>query len=128
MSQVVGRRESNAAIEVVTSLRIPAMHHWVVKAQGTIPDTRVGRKTRADLIHLIGSTLPHPGAIRIFIDTGFVRNFQMIEAIIRMRLAMVTVGVRQKMQLADVCRMIPILAKNLRQRQEVVAAPGRPYA
>ena len=73
--QAVISGEWNTAIKVKTSLQIAAMHDLVVDSHRPIPGSGRRWDAGADAVHLFRRALPRPGAIGIFVDTGFVRDF-----------------------------------------------------
>ena len=103
------RFKGDAAVEVMPAVRIAAMSDAVINAHRPLPNTRHGRDARADAVHLLWRLAAHPGAVSVFVDAGLVSDFQVVEAIARMRQTVVAVGVRQEVQLADIGAAIAIL-------------------
>ena len=120
MRQAIVSPKWNAPLKVKTPLGIATVRDLVLDAQRPIPDSRPGWDAGADGIHRFRRALPRPGAIGVFVDARLVRDFQMVKAIIRMRATVIAVGVRQKVQLADIGAVITVRLQNARQRQQVL--------
>ena len=80
--------------------------HAVFYAHHLMPALCQWRQSQAQMIELIRCFQAYPGAICIFVTAGFVTDFQMVKSIIGMYFAVVSIGVWQKVQFADVCGVI----------------------
>ena len=72
------------------------------------------------MIKLLRSLRRHPSAVRIVVRTRFVRDFQVVETVVGVRLAVVAVGVRQKVELANLAAAIAVVAQQARQGRRVL--------
>ncbi len=72
------------------------------------------------MVELLRGLRRHPSAVRIVVRTRLVRDFQMVEPIVGMRVAVVAVGVRQKVQLANLAAAITVVAQQARQGRRIL--------
>ena len=71
------------------------------------------------MVELLGGLRRHPSAVGIVVGTRLVRDFQVIEPVVGMGLAMVAVGVRQEVQLAYLAAAIAVVAQQARQGRRI---------
>ena len=72
------------------------------------------------MVELLRGLRCYPSAVRIVVRTRFVRDFQVVETVVGMGLAVVAVGVRQKVQLANLAAAIAVVAQQARQGRRVL--------
>ena len=71
------------------------------------------------MVELLRGLRRHPSAVGIVIRTRLVRDFQVVEPVVGMGLAMVAVGVRQEVQLTNLAAAIAVVAQQARQGRRV---------
>ena len=72
------------------------------------------------MVELLGGLRRHPSAVSVVIRARLVRDFQVVEAVVGMGLAVVAVGVRQKVELAYLAAAIAVVAQQARQGRRVL--------
>ena len=72
------------------------------------------------MVELLRSLRCYPSAVRIVVRTRLVRNLQVVETIVGMGLAVIAVGVRQKVELAYLAAAIAVVAQQARQGRRVL--------
>ena len=76
--------KGNGVAEVLARAR-QRMLHFVLDAHRTFPDIGPRRQANADVVDLLRRDSAHPGLISVFVHAGFIRYFEMVEAVGGMR-------------------------------------------